>query len=168
MAELEINEKYLKIIFAFFLFFVAIKIFFGFKLGKGIKKITKKVLFFMGYMIGVISAILGISGGVVSVSFLSYLNVPIKKIAGTSSCFALIIAIIGTISFIILGKNITVSQKYFLGYIYLPALFFVAFFAVLFAHLGARLTQLIPSKILQRVFGIVLFFLSIYMFFNNF
>ena len=160
-----LENKILSIIFAFFLLFVAIKMLFHFKIKKHRKKISNKILVFAGFLIGFKSGILGIGGGALSVPFLSYFNVSMKKASGTSAFITLIISSVGAVSFVLFGQNIIAAKPYFLGYVYLPALFSIAPMTMIFAPIGVKIAHVISDKTLKRLFGVLLLLLSAKMIF---
>ncbi len=160
-----VKAEFLEILFGIFLFLISMKMFLGFKIKKGNKKYPKKkTLAIAGSLIGLKSGILGIGGGSISVPFLSYFNVPMRKAAGTSASFTFPIAVIGAISFMILGMQ-TIKEPLSLGYIYLPAFFTVFPLTMIFANIGARLTHIFPNRALQIGFAVLLLLLSCKMFF---
>lgn len=120
--------------------------------------------FFAGIVIGTTSTILGIGGGILSVPYLTFLRSPIKKAIATASALGFPIAFIGAVSFLWLGlQPNTVPGA--LGYLYLPAFAIIAIVSSIFAPLGARLVYTLPVHLLSRIFGLVLFFIGISMFY---
>ncbi|NGX56440.1 MAG: hypothetical protein K1060chlam5_00681 [Candidatus Anoxychlamydiales bacterium] len=161
-----LKSEVLTILFAVFLLLISIKMFIGFNIKKRKKVIypSLKILSFFGSIIGLKSGLLGIGGGSLSVPMLSYFGYPMRKAAGTSSSFTLIISIVGTVSYIILGSQMQ-SQKDFLGYIYIPAFLITSIFSYVFANVGARLANIISNKLLRIMFAVFLLLLSLKMFF---
>jgi hypothetical protein len=106
-----------------------------------------------GGIIGMVSAIVGIGGGSLTVPFLTWCNVTMHQAVGTSAAVGLPIAVSGTVGFIANGWNQAELPPWSLGYVYLPALVSVAAASMLFAPLGARLAHALPTDILKRVFA---------------
>lgn len=155
-----IDEKYLRILFGIYLFLISVKMLFDLKEKKQEKKVSWACLFTVGTIIGFKSGVLGVGGGSISVPFFRYLGISIRKAAGTSAGITLIVSIVGSISFILVGKNLTQSREYFFGYVYLPALVSIGFFSLIFANIGARMTQRVSNKALQIIFGVILLSLA--------
>lgn len=121
-------------------------------------------LFGTGGLIGVVSSIVGIGGGTMTVPFLVWCNVTMQKAVATSSACGLPIAIAGAIGFVFLGWETTGDMTWALGYLYLPAMLGIVAASVIFAPLGARLAHYLPADKLKRLFGIFLLILGSYMF----
>ncbi|MBN2479867.1 MAG: sulfite exporter TauE/SafE family protein [Parachlamydiales bacterium] len=161
-----INEKYLRLFFAIFIFLVALQMLFNFKITRHKKSLNFKIISIGGFVIGLKSGLLGIGGGSISVPFLSYFNLPMKKAIGTSTLFTLIISIVGTMSYWIFGET-SKTNIGTLGYIYLPALILIAPTTFIFAYIGAKLSKITPNKVLKIIFGFLLIVLSFKMLFYD-
>jgi uncharacterized membrane protein YfcA len=110
----------------------------------------------MGGIIGVVSAIVGIGGGSLTVPFLNWCNVAIRQAVATSAACGLPIALAGTLGFIVTGLNKPDLPAWSLGYVYGPALIGVAFTSMLTAPLGAKWAHTLPTEILKKVFAVFL------------
>lgn len=124
-------------------------------------------LFAAGNIIGTVSSIVGIGGGTLTVPFLVWCNVAMKKAVATSSACGLPIAIAGAVGFVLLGRSSTSGQEWSFGYLYLPALFGIVASSVVFAPVGARLAHSLPADKLKRLFGLFLLALGSYMFLSE-
>lgn len=109
-----------------------------------------------GVLIGIVSAIMGIGGGSMSVPFLTYCNMAVKKAVATSAAIGLPIAVSGAVGFVISGWDVTLRPEMSLGYINLPAFFGIVIASTLFAPLGARLAHSLPDIVLKRFFAVFL------------
>lgn len=159
----KLNSLPLAIIFAVFMFFLSLQMFFS-KPTKEIEKLfSSTIQFLVGCFIGGISSLMSIGGGGLTVPYLSSQGIDIKKAIGTSSSIGFPLAISGTIGYIINGWNLTSFDELYLGYIYLPAVFCVAFTSYFSAPLGVKLVHKIPSQKVKKLFAILPFFLSIKM-----
>lgn len=116
-----------------------------------------------GTGIGVISTIMGIGGGTVIVPFFLWCNVAMRNAVATSSACGLPIAIVGTITMIILGMNETELPEYSIGYLYWPAALMIAIGAMFAAPFGAKLAHQLPVETIKRIFSIILFIVGIKM-----
>ncbi len=109
-----------------------------------------------GGVIGVVSAIVGIGGGSLTVPFLNWCNISIRQAVATSAACGLPIALAGTLGFIVTGLNKPDLPAWSLGYVYGPALISVAIVSMLTAPLGAKLAHTLPTDLLKKVFAIFL------------
>ena len=121
-------------------------------------------LFTAGNIIGAISSIVGIGGGTMTVPFLVWCNVAMKKAVATSSACGLPIAVAGAVGFVLTGWASTQGLAWSLGYLYLPALVGIVASSIVFAPLGARLAHSLPAGKLKRLFGVFLLVLGSCMF----
>jgi hypothetical protein len=117
----------------------------------------------MGFLIGSISAILGIGGGTITVPYLVSSGLQIKNAVATSSACALPIAISAAISYIVLGWHTENLPEGSFGYVYLPAFWGITTTSVFTAPIGARLAHRLPAIKLKRYFALVLLFMAIKM-----
>lgn len=150
--------------FAIFEWLVAIQLLIGFK-----PKPTRTLpgnagLFGVGSIIGTVSAIVGIGGGTLTVPYLVWNNVDMRKAVATSSACGLPIAIAGAAGFVITGILQTKLPGWSIGYLYLPAFAGIVIASVLFAPLGARVAHWLDPAKLKRTFGVFLLLLGTYMF----
>ncbi|MFL0811173.1 MAG: sulfite exporter TauE/SafE family protein [Agarilytica sp.] len=163
-----LNAIFLAGFFSFFMFCAAVQMFIDAKPPATRGLPSKAMLALAGSGIGGISALVSIGGGVLSVPYLHWHNVDIKKAIGTSSALGFPIALSGTLGYIINGWNHSSDIQYAVGFIYLPAFFCVAAVSVFFAPLGVKLNYKLPVGIIKKIFGILLFLLSIKMFLSVF
>lgn len=116
-----------------------------------------------GVVIGLLSALVGVGGGTLTVPFLLWCNVVIRRAIATSAACGLPIAVAGAVGFMITGWNESQLPEWSSGYLYWPALLGVVTASVLFAPLGARLAHSIPSLVLKRLFALLLLGLGLRM-----
>lgn len=120
-------------------------------------------MFGAGGVIGAISAIVGIGGGTMTVPFLVWCNVVMRKAVATSSACGLPIAIAGATGFIVTGWNAIDLPAYSSGYVYWPAFLGIVIASILTAPIGARLAHRLPAAQLKRIFAILLYILGLRM-----
>jgi len=119
-------------------------------------------------IIGAISAMMGIGGGTLSVPSLTLFGTPIHRAVGTSAGFGLVIAIPGTIGFIIAGWGKPGLPPYSLGYVSLLAFALIVPLTVLAAPWGAKLAHALSQSALRKAFALFLGITSIRMLFDTF
>lgn len=157
---------YLAIFFTIFMAYVAIQIFLGRKPKPERQLPSKPKQFAAGGFIGGISAMVSIGGGSLTVPYLLWHNIDMKKAIGTSAALGLPIAISGTVGFMINGWNSTNLEAFQLGFVYLPAVVLITVSSFLTAPLGVKLVHKLPVQILKKMFGILLVILSLKMLFS--
>ncbi|HSW15528.1 MAG TPA: sulfite exporter TauE/SafE family protein [Solimonas sp.] len=109
-----------------------------------------------GGIIGLLSALVGIGGGSLTVPFLGWRSVDIRKAVGTSAACGLPIAWAGALGFIVAGWDRTDLPGPQLGYVSLQGFAALALASVLLAPLGARLAHRLPPRQLKRGFAALL------------
>jgi len=114
----------------------------------------------VGGGIGVISALVAIGGGSLSVPFMTWCNVKMQNAIGTSAAIGLPIALAGAAGYLINGWGSTGLPQWSVGYIYLPALFAISLVSTFTAPFGARLAHRLPVGTLKKIFAGVLVLLS--------
>jgi uncharacterized protein len=161
-----ISSFVLAIIFTCFMIYVSIQMFLNIKpkpsrtLPSDIKQVAA------GSFIGMISAMVSIGGGALTVPYLLWHNIDIKKAIGTSAAVGFPIAVSGTIGFMINGWQETNWDSYQLGFVYLPAVILIAISSFFTAPLGVKLVHKLPVGILKKLFAILPLVLSIKMLYS--
>ncbi len=146
--------KYLQIIFGIFILLFGIYFLATNKVQemKGHIKPHFFIMIFLGLVIGAISSILGIGGGIITVPILILFGISMPHAISTSAVTGLIIAFVGALSFLYLGLSHGVDG--YGGYVYVPAFIIIGLSAALLAPLGAKYAYSTPESILKRIFGI--------------
>ena len=116
-----------------------------------------------GLLIGVLSAILGIGGGTMTVPYLVGNGLAMKNAVATSSACAIPIALSAAASYAVLGWQDSHLPVGSLGYLYLPAFAGIVLTSIFTAPLGAKLAHRLPAQKLKRYFAIVLLAIAIKM-----
>ena len=147
----------LRIVFAVMAFVIAANIVFAFQtrlMGhlRG-SALTHRIA---AFVVGYISALMGIGGGSLSVPTLVAFGATMHAAVGTSAAIGVAIALSGTLGFAISGWGVAGLPPLSIGYINLAALLLVAVLAALFAPLGARLAHRLDQKALKTVFAVFL------------
>ena len=103
--------------------------------------------------VGCVSSMMGIGGGIFLVMTMSLFGTAIHRAVGTASLFGLVIALPGTIGFIVTGLGDPRMPDGNLGYVSLIGFAFIAPATVLTAPLGARIAHAFDEKKLTLAFG---------------
>lgn len=110
----------------------------------------------VGVFIGIISCLIAIGGGVMTVPFLTWCNVKMQQAVATSAAVGLPIALGGSIGYVLNGWGHPGLPPYSLGFVYLPAVLGIALVSMLTAPVGARLSHRLPVKTLKKIFAVIL------------
>ncbi|MCB5188548.1 sulfite exporter TauE/SafE family protein [Methylobacillus caricis] len=159
----QLNTAILKTVFAVFVLLIATQMIMNFTPAAHRQLPGKAGISLMGGLIGVISSLVGIGGGSVSVPYLIYCNFNARYAIGTSSAIGLPIAIAGTAGFILAGYSGAALPAYSMGYIYLPAFIGIALTSILTAPIGAYLAHKLPIPVLKRLFALLLYIVGLKM-----
>jgi len=159
---IQIAGSILKIIIGLFALFVAIQI--GFQLELRRRRIdNKSTSYVAGSSIGFLSSILGIGGGIFSVSYFKSSGLSLTTSIGTSAACGVPIAIFASLGYIFVGFNNSVLPPMSIGYIYLPAVIGVSITSIFTAVYGAKLAHFISEKLLRNLLISLMLTISIYM-----
>lgn len=121
-----------------------------------------------GLAIGSLSSLLGIGGGTLTVPMLSACKVKIHQAVAIASAAGIVIAVAGTLGFIITGLDAENLPPGSVGYIYLPAWLGIIATSVLTAPLGASLVHKSHPQVVKRVFGILLILVALRLWLRSF
>lgn len=159
----QLSTNFLKIFFAIFLLLVAAQMFLDFKpkASRDMPGVVGTNL--AGLLIGLVSALVGIGGGSMSVPFMIWCNVDTRNAIGTSAAIGFPIAIAGAAGYLINGLKVTGLPEFSLGFIYLPALLGVALLSITTAPLGAKLAHTLPIPVLKKGFAALLVLMAVRM-----
>ncbi|GAB6040645.1 sulfite exporter TauE/SafE family protein [Endothiovibrio diazotrophicus] len=116
-----------------------------------------------GGVIGTLSAIVGVGGGTLTVPFLSWCNVEMRRAVATSAACGLPIAIAGAAGFVINGWGAAGLPDWSSGYLYWPAFAGIVAASALTAPAGAWLAHTLPTDLLKRLFALFLLGLGLWM-----
>ncbi len=127
----------------------------------------KKGLFAAGGLIGLISSLVAIGGGLLTIPYLALCNVKLHHAIGTAAAIGLPIAVAGSIGYIANGMAQShILPDYSLGYVYLPALSGIALASILTAPIGAKTTHIAKADFLRKILVLLLYLLAIRMLFD--
>jgi uncharacterized membrane protein YfcA len=152
-----IPTRPLAVAFTVFVFYAATSILFDLK-PAGTRPLPGSAgIFAAGTIIGAISSLLAAGGAFMSIPFLAWCGVPLRRAIGTAAANGLPIAVAGTAGYLIQGWSAPDRPPWSLGYVYLPALALVVVTSMSAAPLGARLAHRWPVKRLRVIFAFLLY-----------
>lgn len=122
----------------------------------------------MATTIGTISTLMGIGGGTLTVPTLSLCSYPVRQAVGTASVVGLIIAVPGTIGYIVSGWGLPGLPVFSLGYVNVAGFAAIVVTSMWFAPLGARKAHSIEPRTLRLLFGVFLTVTSAKMLFDSY
>ncbi len=120
-------------------------------------------IFTAGTVIGALSSLLAAGGAFMTIPFLLWCKVPLRRAIGTAAANGLPIAIAGTAGYVLHGLRVPDLPSPSLGFVYLPALALVVITSMLAAPLGARLAHRLPVKRLRTIFALLLYAFAVRM-----
>ncbi len=121
-----------------------------------------------GTIIGWASAIFGIGGGNLLVSWLVNRGVIMQQAVATAAACGLAIGLVGAATNIYAGLGHPLLPEYALGFVYLPALLGIIITSTFAASFGAKIAHKLPAKTLQQMFAVLLLLAGLRMLANVF
>jgi uncharacterized membrane protein YfcA len=155
-----ISPHYLGIFFALFVYFVAAQILIDVRPQASRQLPGAAGMTLTGIFTGWLSSLVSIGGGTVVVPFLVWCNVSLRHAIGTSAAIGFPVAVGGTIGYVVSGMKVDTLPAYSLGYVYLPALFWVALGSMTTAPFGAKATHSMRTETLRKFFALLLLALA--------
>jgi len=151
-----LSTNMLKGFFVLFLYYVALQMLTG-KKPKASRTLPGTLgMTAAGGGIGVISSLVGIGGGTISVPFMVWCNLGLHQAIGTSAAIGFPIAISGALGYVVNGLAAPELPPYSLGYVSLPALAGIVLASIITAPMGVRLAHSLPVQQLKRLFALLL------------
>ena len=165
IAASEIKTDTLKYGFGIFEFIVALYLLWNHQSPQHTVSLSKIKSTLGGFVIGMVSTIVGIGGGTLTVPFLNWHKIAMHNAVATSAACGFPIAILGTASYIYTGWSVSNLPEQTLGYVHLPAFIFIIMTSVLFAPVGAKLAHYLPESTLKKGFAIFMMLIGLKMIF---
>ncbi|GHB24987.1 sulfite exporter TauE/SafE family protein [Salinicola rhizosphaerae] len=109
-----------------------------------------------GAVIGGVSTLFGVGGGVMSVPWCSRFTSRMTEAVGTSSAIGLPIALIGMITNVIVGWGEPDLPAGATGFVMWPAFLGLIVTSVPMARLGVKIAHALPARTLRRIFALLL------------
>jgi uncharacterized membrane protein YfcA len=120
-------------------------------------------LFTAGAVIGAVASLVAAGGAFMTIPFLAWCRVPLRRAIGTAAANGLPIALAGAAGYILQGWRVEDLPAWSLGYAYLPAFALVVATSMLTAPLGAALAHRLPVKRLRTLFAVLLYLFAVRM-----
>jgi len=114
----------------------------------------------VGALIGFISALMGIGGGVLTNTFMTLYGRPIHQAVATASGISVLIALPGAIGYIWAGWGDPAVPPFSAGFVNLLGVVLVIPITVLMAPVGVRIAHALSKRQLEVGFGLFLLLVS--------
>lgn len=157
----------LRIVFAVIALVFALRMIFNrasWRLGEDLPKNPWRAA--VGVFIGYVSTLMGIGGGVLNNTFMTLFNRPIHQAVATSSGVGVLIAVPGTIGYMVAGWGAAGLPPLSIGFVNLLGVAIVIPITLATAPLGVRLAHALSKRRLEVLFGLFLLFVSLKFFFT--
>ena len=152
-----------KITFVVFAAFIATRMLFGserWSLGSELP--GRRLLALFGFITGLVSSLVGVSGGAVSNAVLTLYGQPMQRAVATSAGVGVPITIAGTIGYMLAGwRHMAVLPPLSIGFVSLIGLALMAPVSSYMTRYGVRLAHWLPRRRLEIAFGIFLLMVSL-------
>ena len=122
-----------------------------------------------GFISGLISAPMGITGAMINVPVLRYFGYTINRAIGSAAVIGFIISLFGAAGFFISGLYKEVDIPLSIGFVNIPAFFIFVPITTYMARIGANTVHKLEKAKVQVLFGIFLYVMAtifIYRYFN--
>ena len=122
-------------------------------------KLHLKIL--LGFIVGFISAPMGIGGAIMNVPILKFFGYTINKSIGSAAAIGFLIAVFGSVGFLISGSYLNTNLPLSVGFLNIPAFLIFIPITTLMARIGAKTVHKIDKNKISKFFGIFLLLVSI-------
>ncbi|PID04228.1 hypothetical protein CSV67_01790 [Sporosarcina sp. P2] len=109
-----------------------------------------------GGIIGFISTLLGVGGGLMTIPFLRTCHLKMVNAVSLATPLSLPIAIFGTITAIYNGFNHPDLPPWSLGFVYIPAFLGIVFGGFIGVPIGIWISHILPDRLFSRIYLLLL------------
>ena len=114
----------------------------------------------LGFLVGFISAPMGIGGAIMNVPILKFFGYTINKAIGSAAAIGFLIALFGAIGFLISGNYLKPNIPLSIGFLNIPAFLIFIPITTFMARIGAKTVHKIDKKKISKFFGIFLLIIA--------
>ena len=126
-----------------------------------ITKIKLHLKIILGFIVGFISAPMGIGGAIMNVPILKFFGYSINKAIGSAAAIGFLIALFGAIGFLVTGTYLKINLPLSIGFLNIPAFLIFIPITTIMARIGAKTVHKIDKNKISKIFGIFLLVISI-------
>ena len=119
-------------------------------------KIKLHLKIILGFIVGFLSAPMGIGGAIMNVPILKFFGYSINKAIGSAAAIGFLIALFGALGFLISGNYLKTNLPLSIGFINLPAFLIFIPITTFMARIGAKTVHKIDKNKISKIFGVFL------------
>ena len=123
-------------------------------------KIELYLKIILGFIVGFISAPMGIGGAVMNVPILKFFGYSINRAIGSAAAIGFLISLFGAIGFLISGSYLKTNLPLSIGFLNIPAFLIFIPITTFMARIGARTVHRIDKNKVSIFFGIFLLIIA--------
>jgi len=123
-------------------------------------KIKLHLKIILGFIVGFVSAPMGIGGAVMNVPILKFFGYSINKAIGSAAAVGFLIALFGAIGFLISGSYLKTNLPLSIGFLNIPAFLIFIPITTSMARIGAKTVHKIDKNKISKFFGIFLLLIA--------
>jgi uncharacterized membrane protein YfcA len=156
----QINVLALSVAFTAFVYYLATQMLVGASPEASRRLPGAPGMWLAGGGIGMLSSFAAIAGASLTVPFLVRRNVDVHRAIGTAAAVGWPLAAAGTAGYVFTGWGRPGLPEHSVGFVYLPAMFWITLASVAMAPVGARVAHRTPAARLKKVLALVLYALA--------
>ena len=111
---------------------------------------------FLGFIVGFISAPMGIGGAIMNVPILKFFGYSINKAIGSAAAIGFLIALFGALGFLLSGSYLKTNLPLSIGFLNIPAFLIFIPITTFMARIGAKTVHKIDKNKISKLFGLFL------------
>lgn len=135
------------------------------KVAAGSYQLSNLVQGILCFLIGAISALMGIGGAILAVPMMSYMGISVHRAVGTGAAMSIVISLPATFLYIMTGwMHRDVLPVWSLGYVDLLAVLLIAPVSMFMVPFGVKMSHHLPRPVLRRIFAAMLVVVTVKMF----
>ena len=115
----------------------------------------------LGFIVGFISAPMGIGGAIMNVPILKFFGYSINKAIGSAAAIGFLIALFGALGFLISGSFLKTNLPLSIGFLNIPAFLIFIPITTFMARIGARTVHKIDKNKISKIFGVFLLVIAV-------
>ena len=164
-----LKTKSLVLFFSIIIFLLSIYLMFLKEKEKDvISKIRLHLKIILGFIVGFISAPMGIGGAIMNVPILKFFGYSINKAIGSAAAIGFLIALFGALGFLVTGSYLNTNLPLSIGFLNIPAFLIFIPITTFMARIGARTVHSIDKNKITKIFGIFLLIIAVKFLFEYF
>ena len=115
----------------------------------------------LGFIVGFISAPMGIGGAIMNVPILKFFGYSINRAIGSAAAIGFLIALFGALGFLLTGNYLNSNLPMSIGFLNIPAFLIFIPITTFMARIGAKTVHTIDKKKISKIFGIFLLIIAL-------